>query len=207
MSKCIIPWTKAEDEAIIRAIGSMPKSSNYAKTFKEISKRLNRTESAIAQRWYRDLTKNNTTKSTKQTKSNISDKNSSIKELLEYARKHYPVGTVVKSCMSGNLFKLIDNITLNYGDIYATGIDKENPNIESTFCLYCKVINQWSTKVDSTINFPEKESEQQSVEVKEKGIFLNVPKLEQLSINFLKEIASAKIETASKKELIDIIVE
>ena len=69
------------------------------------------------------------------------------------------------------------------------------------------VVNTKNGAKQSKSNFPEKESEQQSVEVKEKGIFLNVPKLEQLSINFLKEIASAKIETASKKELIDIIVE
>lgn len=196
MSKCIIPWTKAEDEAIIRAIGSMPKSSNYAKTFKEISKRLNRTESAIAQRWYRDLTKNNTTKSTKQTKSNISDKNSSIKELLEYARKHYPVGT---------------EFVCTYDMLAHKVTVAEYFNINSEIWVDCGKTNQklfdgykWA-RVVSKPNQPDTNTEE--VKPKQKGVFLDVSKLESLSITSLRELAVTKLVDVDKKKLIDLIVE
>ena len=97
MSKCIIPWTNAEDEAIIKVMSTLTKNESIGDAFKKLTKRLDRSNQTIQFRWYRVLKKQNISKPTKQSKSSIPDKNYSKEELLEYARKNYPVGTKVKS--------------------------------------------------------------------------------------------------------------
>ena len=193
MSKCIIPWTNAEDEAIIKVMGTLTKNESIGDAFKKLTKRLNRSNPAIQFRWYRVLKKQNISKPTKQPKSSIPDKNSSKEELLEYARKTYPVGTEFVCTYD----MLVHKVTV-----------AEYFNINLDIWVDCGKTNQilfngykWA-EIVSKPNTNTKE-----IKPKQKGVFLDVNKLESLSIQSLRELAVTKLVDVDKKKLIDLIVE
>ena len=193
MSKCIIPWTNAEDEAIIKVMGTLTKNESIGDAFKKLTKRLNRSNPAIQFRWYRVLKKQNISKPTKQPKSSIPDKNSSKEELLEYARKTYPVGTEFVCTYD----MLVHKVTV-----------AEYFNINLDIWVDCGKTNQilfngykWA-EIVSKPNTNTKE-----IKPKQKGVFLDISKLESLSISSLRELAVTKLVDVDKKKLIDLIVE
>ena len=196
MSKCIIPWTNAEDEAIIKVMGTLTKNESIGDAFKKLTKRLNRSNPAIQFRWYRVLKKQNISKPIKQPKSNILDKNSSIKELLEYARKHYPVGTEFVCTYD----MLVHKVTV-----------AEYFNINSEIWVDCGETNQKlfnGYKWAEIISKPNQaNTNTQEVKPKQRGVFLDISKLESLSISSLRELAVTKLVDVDKKKLIDLIVE
>ena len=193
MSKCIIPWTNAEDEAIIKVMGTLTKNESIGDAFKKLTKRLNRSNPAIQFRWYRVLKKQNISKPTKQPKSSIPDKNSNKEELLEYARKTYPVGTEFVCTYD----MLVHKVTV-----------AEYFNINLDIWVDCGKTNQilfngykWA-EIVSKPNTNTKE-----IKPKQKGVFLDISKLESLSISSLRELAVTKLVDVDKKKLIDLIVE
>ena len=196
MSKCIIPWTNAEDEAIIKVMGTLTKNESIGDAFKKLTKRLNRSNPAIQFRWYRVLKKQNISKPTKQPKSSIPDKNSSKEELLEYARKNYPVGTRFKSTFSGSV-GTVSQIS------FVKSCTKDIMELNSGLILFNSDTNKWA----EIISLPKQPTSTQEVKPKQKGVFLDVNKLESLSITFLRELAVTKLVDVDKKKLIDLIVE
>ena len=196
MSKCIIPWTNAEDEAIIKVMGTLTKNESIGDAFKKLTKQLNRSNPAIQFRWYQVLKKQNISKSTKQPKSSIPDKNSSKEELLEYARKNYPVGTRFKSTFSGSV-GTVSQIS------FVKSCTKDIMELNSGLILFNSDTNKWA----EIISLPKQPTSTQEVKPKQKGVFLDVNKLESLSITFLRELAVTKLVDVDKKKLIDLIVE
>ena len=198
MSKCIIPWTNAEDEAIIKVMSTLTKNESIGDAFKKLTKRLNRSNPAIQFRWYRVLKKQNISKSTKQPKSSIPNKNSSREELLEYARKHYPVGTKIRGMVIP-----VERLITDYEFIINSEMDiivGGNPG-------RTKVFDYGDNKWAEIISLPKQPTSTQEVKPKQKGVFLDISKLESLSISSLRELAVTKLVDVDKKKLIDLIVE
>ena len=207
MSKCIIPWTNAEDEAIIKVMGTLAKNESIGDAFKKLTKRLNRSNPAIQFRWYRVLKKQNISKPTKQPKSSIPDKNFSREELLEYARKHYPVGAKIKD-LSNCIGVILPNSEIRYGMAFPNDIFIFNTKIRVyEYQLFDFNSNKWA----EIISLPEQtvttKSNSAETKPKQKGVFLDVNKLESLSISSLRELAVTKLVDVDKKKLIDLIVE
>ena len=198
MSKCIIPWTNAEDEAIIKVMGTLTKNESIGDAFKKLTKRLNRSNPAIQFRWYRVLKKQNISKPTKQPKSSIPDKNSSKEELLEYARKNYPVGTKIRGMVIPVERPITD---------YEFIINSEMDIIVGGNPGRTKVFDYGDNKWAEIISLPKQPTSTQEVKPKQKGVFLDVNKLESLSIQSLRELAVTKLVDVDKKKLIDLIVE
>ena len=198
MSKCIIPWTNAEDEAIIKVMSTLTKNESIGDAFKKLTKRLNRSNPAIQFRWYRVLKKQNISKPTKQSKSSIPDKNSSKEELLEYARKNYPVGTKIRGMLIPVERLITDYEFIINPEMYI--IVGGNPGRTKVFDC---IDNNWA----EIISLPKQPTSTQEVKPKQKGVFLDVNKLESLSIQSLRELAVTKLVDIDKKKLIDLIVE
>ena len=200
-------WTKKEDDILKEEISKSP--NNLAKAFRNTIKRLkDKSYATCRNRWYSVLSKqdkvfslesdNSSVVNTKngidkQPKSSIPDKNSSKKELLEYARKNYPVGTEFVCTYD----MLVHKVTV-----------AEYFNINLDIWVDCGETNQklfngykWAKIISkSNINTEEVKPKQQSV-------FLDISKLESLSISSLRELAVTKLVDVDKKMLIDLIVE
>lgn len=189
-------WTKKEDSILKEEISKSP--NNLSNAFRNASKRLKgksyATNSSVVN------TKNGTAKLSK---SSIPDKNSSKEELLEYARKHYPVGTEIKDV--SHVRRVIPfSSKFKYGEVYENDIFVYNPNIR----IYEYQLFDWATnKWAEIISLPEQTKPTQEVKPKQKGVFLDVNKLESLSIQSLRELAVTKLVDVDKKKLIDLIIE
>ena len=200
-------WTKKEDSILKEEISKSP--NNLAEAFRCAARRLkNKSYAACSARWYYVLSKqdkvfslesnnssvvNTKNGANKQSKSNIPDKNSSRKELLEYARKTYPVGTEFVCTYD----MLVHKVTV-----------AEYFNINSDICVNCGKTNQKlfnGYKWAEIISKPNTNT--QEVKPKQQGVFLNISKLESLSIQSLRELAVTKLVDVDKKKLIDLIVE
>lgn len=191
-------WTKNEDDAIRRAMNTQSSNESVMDVFTRLSKSLvGRTPDTIRVRWYNTLRKQNTVAPivTKKvtTKSTIPDRNSTDAELLEYAVKNYPIGTVCESAYSGNKFVISQPFKISGMDDVVNGLMVV---FDRTKNKWAKIISKPSTKQPVP---------NQSAEVKSKGIFLSTDKLNTLSTNFLRELAVTKLVDLDKKELIDII--
>lgn len=198
MSKCIIPWTNAEDEAIIKVMSTLTKNESIGDAFKKLTKRLNRSNPAIQFRWYRVLKKQNISKPIKQPKSSIPDKNSSKEELLEYARENYPVGTKIRGMVIPG-----ERLITDYEFIINSEMDIIVGGNPGRTIVFDYSDNKWA----EIISLPKQPTSTQEVKPKQKGVFLDVNKLESLSITFLRELAVTKLVDIDKKKLIDLIVE
>lgn len=202
-------WTKREDSILKEEISKSP--NNLAKAFRNVIKRLkDKSYATCSNRWYSVLSKqdkvfslesndssvvNTKNSATKQPKSSIPDKNSSKEELLEYARKNYPVGTE----FVGTYDMLVHKVTV-----------AEYFNINLDIWVDCGETNQKlfnGYKWAEIISLPKQPTSTQEVKPKQKGVFLDVNKLESLSITFLRELAVTKLVDVDKKKLIDLIVE
>ena len=210
-------WTKREDSILKEEISKSP--NNLAEAFRCAARRLkNKSYAACSARWYYVLSKqdkvfslesNNSsvvnTKNgiTKQSKSSIPDKNSSRKELLEYAKKHYPVGTRFISLITGVTREI--NVEPNYTLINKKDIAAKN--CEHYPIVFDADLNRWA----EIISLPEQtvttKSNTIETKPKQKGVFLDISKLESLSISSLRELAVTKLVDVDKKKLIDLIVE
>ena len=199
-------WTKKEDSILKEEISKSP--NNLAEAFRCAARRLkNKSYAACSARWYYVLSKQdkvfslesnsssiiNTKNGAKQSKSNIPDKNSSKEELLEYARKTYPVGTEFVCTYD----MLVHKVTV-----------AEYFNIISEIWVDCGETNQKlfnGYKWAEIISKPNINTEE--IKPKQKGVFLDISKLESLSISSLRELAVTKLVDVDKKKLIDLIVE
>ena len=187
MSKCIIPWTKSEDDAIINGINT--RKGTKSEMFGELALRaLNRSEVAISQRYYILLKK----KSTKPVTTKTSKEVKPVETNLEKAIRLYPIGTKFKSMHSFSLYT-VNKTPLHSGeDIY---------NGDGRGQIYNSDNNKWA-EIIPTPKQPElKESP------KQKGIFLDENKLQSLSLGFLRELAVTRLVDLNKENLIKLIVE
>ena len=203
-------WTKKEDDILKEEISKSP--NNLAKAFRNAIKRLkDKSYATCRNRWYSVLSKqdkvfslesnnssvvNTKNGATKQPKSSIPDKNSNKEELLEYARKNYPVGTRFKSTFSGSV-GTVSQIS------FVKSCTKDIMELNSGLILFNSDTNKWA----EIISLPKQPTSTQEVKPKQKGIFLDVNKLESLSITFLRELAVTKLVDVDKKKLINLIVE
>lgn len=205
-------WTKKEDDILKEEISKSP--NNLAKAFRNTIKRLkDKSYATCSNRWYSVLSKqdkvfslesdnssvvNTKNGATKQPKSSIPDKNSNKKELLEYARKNYPIGTKIKSLVDGNIDTIVNTINVyNYDkEIWFKGKSYNN-------LIFSPIRNIWA----EIISLPKQPTSTQEVKPKQKGVFLDVNKLESLSIQSLRELAVTKLVNVDKKKLINLIVE
>ena len=210
-------WTKREDSILKEEISKSP--NNLAEAFRCAARRLkNKSYAACSARWYYVLSKqdkvfslesdnssvvNTKNGATKQSKSGIPDKNSSKEELLEYARKHYPVGTRFISLITRVTREI--NVEPNYTLINKKDIAAKN--CEHYPIVFDADLNRWA----EIISLPEQpvstKSTTTETKPKQKGVFLDVNKLESLSITSLRELAVTKLVDVDKKKLIDLIVE
>ncbi len=188
MSKCIIPWTKSEDDTIINSINS--RKGTKCEMFGELALRaLNRSEFAISQRYYILLKKKSfkpvTTKTTKEVKP--------VETNLEKAIRLYPVGTKFKSLYDDDKIFTVNEIPYcSDWDIFINnGYGK----------VYRSSTNQWA----EIISTPKQQEIKESP--KQKGIFLDENKLQSLSLGFLRELAVTRLVTLDKDNLIKLIVE
>ena len=202
-------WTKKEDDILKEEISKSP--NNLAEAFRNAIKRLkDKSYATCSNRWYSVLSKqdkvfslesdNSSVVNTKNgvPKFSIPDKNSSKEELLEYARKTYPVGTKIKSLVDGGIDTIVNTINVfNYDkEIWFEG--KSYINL-----IFSPTRNKWAEIISS----PKQPIPIQEVKPKQKGVFLDVNKLESLSIQSLRELAVTKLVDVDKKKLIDLIIE
>ena len=199
-------WTKKEESILKEEISKSP--NNLAEAFRCAARRLkDKSYATCRNRWYSVLSNQdkvfslesnnsnvvNTKNGAKQSKSNIPDKNSSKEELLEYARKTYPVGTEFVCTYD----MLVHKVTV-----------AEYFNIISEIWVDCGETNQKlfnGYKWAEIISKPNINTEE--IKPKQKGVFLDISKLESLSISSLRELAVTKLVDIDKKKLIDLIVE
>lgn len=188
MSKCIIPWTKSEDDTIINSINNR-KGTSKSVIFYRLSKSMNRTELAISQRYYAELAK----KSTKPVTTKTSKEAKPVETNLEKAIRLYPVGTKFKSLYDDDKIFTVNKIPYcSDGDIFINdGYGK----------VYRSFTNKWAEIIPNTKQPELKESP------KQKGIFLDENKLQLLSLGFLRELAVTRLVTLDKENLIKLIVE
>lgn len=197
-------WTKKEDDILKEEISKSP--NNLAKAFRNTIKRLkDKSYTTCSNRWYSVLSKqdkvfslesdnssvvNTKNGAAKQPKSSIPNRNSSKEELLRYAEKYYPQGTKFKSAYSGEIATVSGKINYSNRSIYG-----------DFFSLFDFDSNKWA-EIISTPNHIRLESKPQ-----QKGVFLDITKLESLSIQSLRELAVTKLVDVDKKKLINLIVE
>ena len=188
MSKCLLPWTKAEDEAIINAI--INRKGTKSEMFGELALRaLNRTEPAICQRYYVLLKE----KSSKPVTTKTSKEVKPVETNLEKAIRLYPVGTKFQNLYGEKVFTVIFTPKMGRRFNIFNGDDLGK--------IYDSVTNQWAKIISTPKPIEFKESP------KQKGIFLDENKLQSLSLGFLRELAVTRLVTLDKENLIKLIVE
>lgn len=187
MSKCIIPWTKSEDDAIINGVNT--RKGTKSEMFGELALRaLNRTELAISQRYYILLKK----KSTKPVTNKTSKEVKPVETNLDKAIRLYPIGTKFKSMHNPNIY-IVNKTPQDAGsDIY---------NGKGSGQIYNSGNNKWAEIIPTPKQLEIKES------IKQKGIFLDENKLQSLSLGFLRELAVTRLVDLNKENLIKLIVE
>ena len=214
-------WTKREDSILKEEISKSP--NNLAEAFRCAARRLkNKSYAACSARWYYVLSKqdkvfslesdnssvvNTKNGATKQPKSSIPDKNSIKEELLEYARKNYPVGTKIKD-LSNCIGVILPNSEIRYGMAFPNDIFIFNTKIRVyEYQLFDFNSNKWAEIIPLPEQTVTTKSNFTETKPKQKGVFLDVNKLESLSIQSLRELAVTKLVDIDKKKLIDLIVE